>query len=158
MRLKKHSFALIAVVAVFFFPMVLLGANLEEYCYIDNFGNYWRFIGGKLGKKAFATEMVSAACGVVVGVSTFPKTEDGKLLMTGVIGQDSAGTCVGTEVSAYFYNNMLEGVGVYDNFPRELDPDGLIGFTAIDCSSIPLNADKKAESQPNGKGPGVKSE
>lgn len=139
MSIKKN---LLIGFVMFLFPVIIFGAN-QEFCFVDNFGEQWRFIGGKLGKKAFAAELFHPSCGILVGVSTFPKSEDGTFLMTAVIGRDPTAVCVPIEISASFSGDMLIGSGVFDNFPREFDTDGFLTFTAIDCASIPLSLNKK---------------
>jgi hypothetical protein len=124
----------------------------KEFCFNDNFGNLYNFKGGKLGKKAFATEVFHANCGVLPGITTFIKREDGTFNATAIIGEDPGGVCNPFEITASFSGSMVSGNGNFDNFPRESDPDGTISFTAFDCANFTSGMEKEPVAPISGPG------
>jgi hypothetical protein len=121
-----------------FFPLIAMGAIIEQRCFQDQFGDLYLFSGGKLDKKAYTVRADTVACGgEVAGIVTFAKLADGSYYMWGFISGNYS-TCVPFEMAASFNSAVTSGSGNYDTFPRNGTPDGSLTFSPISCALVPF--------------------
>lgn len=121
-----------------FFPLIAMGAIIEQRCFQDQFGDLYLFSGGRLDKKAYTVRADTVACGgEVAGIVTFAKLADGTYFMWGFISGNYS-TCVPYEMAASFNSLVTSGSGNFDTFPRNGTPDGNLTFSPISCALVPI--------------------
>lgn len=144
MRMKpmKNLLTTLTFLALFF-PMAAF-CTVDVRCFQDQYGDLYKFSGGKLGGKAYMVKVHTGCATPQVGVAAFSKLADGSYLLSGYVGGDITGVCAPFQFDAAIDANVSVGTGSYDNFPRNDTPDGSINLTPISCTlvSAPVSAGK----------------
>lgn len=119
-----------------FFPLAAF-CTVDVRCYQDQYGDQYKFSGGKLGSKPYMVQAKTIACGAdVAGLATFSQLANGTYLMSAIIGATPAGVCTPFEMDATFDSNATTGTGGYDSLPKNDLVDGAISLTPVNCSLI----------------------
>lgn len=140
-----------------FLPLAAYCA-VDQRCFQDQYGDLYKFTGGKLGLKAYIVKVDNGCNAAVAGVATFSKLSDGTYLMSGFVGGDITGACVPFEIDASFNSDVTVGTGVYDNFPRGNTTDGPLNLTPISCALVAAPVSGGSNQTPTGNLPGKPTE
>lgn len=140
-----------------FLPLAAYCA-VDQRCYQDQYGDLYKFTGGKLGSKAYIVKAETSCSVAVTGVATFSKLADGSYLLSGYVSGDISGACTPFQIDASFDPLVTVGTGMYDNFPRNNAPDGPLNLTPVNCTLIAAPVSGGSNMTLTGNSPGKPTE